>query len=133
MNEKPKKHWSFIATDIRILLPIVSIIILLGICDAFFHSEPSRLNRVGNFIIGIGVWMSMRGTLREGISRYHNLQDESPVLRGTKQVNLNYFSISNFRRGDAVLQVWGFGIVVVGSILGSYGDFLYLYFYNIQP
>jgi hypothetical protein len=64
----------------------------------------------------------MRYTLREGINRYKDEADSSPVLPGTNQLNAAFFNKVAFAIGDAQLQVHGFVLVVIGSIVGSYGD-----------
>jgi hypothetical protein len=67
--------------------------------------------------------MSMRSTLREGINRHKNLADSSPVVDGS-QLNSGFFNRLTFEIGDAVLQVHGFVLVLVGSIVGSFGDLI---------
>jgi hypothetical protein len=81
-----------------------------------------QFNRVGNLIIGTGVWMSMRYTLREGISRFKDGAADSPTVPGTNQVNAAFFNRIVFAIGDAELQVHGFVLVIAGSVVGSYGD-----------
>lgn len=83
---------------------------------------------MGNFIIGIGVWMSMRFSLREGINKHKNLQDQSPTLPGNgpaKQLNATFFNNIGYSIGDAKLQLHGFYLVIYGSIIGSWGDILF--------
>lgn len=129
MTQKHKRHWSFIVTDTRYLFPLVSLLLLFGLYDAVVHSEPERFNRVGNFVIAIGVWMSMRSTLREGIKKEKNLSDQSPVVPGTRALNANYFNNITFSIGDANLQIQGFCLVILGSVIGSYGDYILEIFY----
>ncbi|MCI5060801.1 MAG: hypothetical protein MRY79_06995 [Alphaproteobacteria bacterium] len=97
---------------------------MAGIAAAIMLKDPNQINRIGNFIVGIGVWMSMRFTLREGINRHKNATDNSPVVPETRQLNSNYFNKVTFSIGDAYLQLHGFFLVIVGSLLGSYGDLI---------
>ena len=122
-----KKHWSFIVCDIKYLFPFVALLLVLGIAAAVFLNDPEQLNRVGNFIIGIGVWMSMRATLRDGINRYKNYADNLPVQPNTRQLNSAYFNNITFSIGDAYLQIYGFIIVILGSFIGSYGDLAFIF------
>ena len=128
LEEKPyKRHWSFVVCDKRYLYPVAALILVAGIAAAVILKDPNQINRIGSFIIGIGVWMSMRFTLREGINRHKNALDSSPVIPGpgrAKQLNANYFNNIMFSIGDAHLQLHGFSLVVAGSVLGSYGDLI---------
>ena len=116
------RHWSFVVTDQRYLYPLVVALLLAGVIASFYYGDASLFSRVGNFVIGIGVWMSMRSTLRDGIKRTKSAADSSPVVPGTNQLNANYFNNITFALGDAFLQLHGFALVLVGSAIGSYGD-----------
>jgi hypothetical protein len=61
-----KRHWSFIVCDTRYLYPLAALILAGGVAASYFLKDASQLARAGNFIIGTGVWMTMRYTLREG-------------------------------------------------------------------
>ena len=117
-----KRHWSFVVCDKKYLYPAVGLLLAIGLALAFSMKDPVQFNRVGNFIIGIGVWMTMRYTLREGINRHKDLADRSPAFPGTNQINANFFNQIAFSIGDAQLQLHGFALVAVGSVVGSYGD-----------
>ena len=119
-----KRHWSFVVCDPKYLYPLVVVLLMFGVLAALAWRDPVQLNRVGNFIIGTGVWMSMRHTLREGINRYKNITDSLPVLPGTNQPNPDFFNRAAFAIGDANLQVHGFVLVITGSIVSSYGDLI---------
>lgn len=130
-NKTPeyKRHWSFIVCDPKYLYSIVVILIVLGFMLTIILDDTTQLNRVGNLIIGTGVWMSMRSTLREGINRHKNALDDSPTLpkQGPlQQLNMNYFNKITFSIGDAILQVHGFIIILIGSVIGSYGDLIFV-------
>lgn len=123
-----KRHWSFVVTDKKYLYPLATIILVAGFVIAVTCKEPTQFNRVGNFLVGIGVWMSMRYTLREGINKHKNAADAHPVLPGpgkAVQLNLGYFNKIAFSIGDANLQLHGFVLVIIGSIVGSYGDLIF--------
>jgi hypothetical protein len=98
------------------------ILLIAGAAASLYLKDPMHFTRVGNFIIGTGVWMSMRYTLREGINKHKDLSNSSPTVPGTNQVNANFFNQIAFSIGDAQLQVHGFVLVVVGSVVGSFGD-----------
>jgi hypothetical protein len=116
------RHWSFVITGKRYLYPLVAVLLAAGAIAAFHYRDATLFSRVGNFVIGIGVWMSMRSTLRDGIQRTKSVADSSPVIPGTNQLNANYFNNITFALGDAFLQLHGFALVLVGSLIGSYGD-----------
>ena len=118
------RHWSFVVTDKRYIYPIALAFLVLGTIASFAKADPSYLSRSGNFIIGAGVWISMRYTLREGIKRYKDLADLSPTVPGTNALNSNFFNNVTFVIGDAQLQLHGFALVLVGSAVGSFGDLL---------
>jgi hypothetical protein len=96
LEEQPyKKHWSFVVCDKMYLYPVASLIFVAGIAAAIMLKDPNQINRIGSFIIGIGVWMSMRFTLREGINRHKNALDSSPIIPGrgpAQQLNARYFN-----------------------------------------
>lgn len=122
-----KRHWSFIVCDKRILLSLTLIFLLSGLIYAFYFDDPSIFNRFGNFIIAIGVWMSMRYVFRDGLNRNEDARDSSPIYPDPKrtklvQLNTTYFNNITFSIGDAKLSVLGFILVVIGSIIGSFGD-----------
>jgi len=121
-DAKFKRHWSFVVCDKKYLYPAAAFVLLLGLFVSFYFRDPTQLSRVGTFIIGIGVWMSLRYTLREGINRTKNRTDSSPVLPGTNRLNMKFFNQIAFSIGDAQLQIHGFVLVVIGSLLASYGD-----------
>jgi len=111
-----------VVCDRKYLYPVVGVLLAAGIVAALVWNDPVHLNRVGNFIIGTGVWMSMRYTLREGLERYKDVSDLSPTAPGTNQLNAAFFNRATFALGDARLQIHGFVLVIVGSVVGSYGD-----------
>lgn len=122
-----ERHWSFVVCDKRYLYPLVGLILVVGVVAAFITGDRTHVSRVGNFIIGTGVWMSMRYSLREGLSRSHDANDSLPVLPGQGPVyalNPRYFAKLSAAFGDALLQVHGFVLVLAGSTLSSYGDIL---------
>lgn len=116
------RHWSFAITDKYYLYPIVLIIFFAGLSAALFYKDPTMFSRAGNFIIGTGVWMGMRYTLREGIKKSKDSSNKSSVIKGTGQLNANYFNQITFSIGDAELQLHGFALVILGSTVGSFGD-----------
>ncbi|MFL6627459.1 MAG: hypothetical protein ACJ8G1_13505 [Vitreoscilla sp.] len=98
-----------------------------GVAASYFLKDASQVARAGNFVIGTGVWMTMRYTLREGIKRTKNALDESPMLPGPgplHAINPAYFNRITFSIGDALLQLHGFALVIAGSLVSSYGDLL---------
>lgn len=127
-----KRHWSFVVCDKKYLYPLVAVFLLAGLAVALASRDATQFSRVGNFIIGTGVWMSMRYTLREGLERYKNLSAPSPTLpvtdhSGVSQPNPEFFNSAAFAIGDAELQVRGFVLVILGSAVGSYGDSILRY------
>lgn len=116
-------HWSFVVTDKRYLLPLAALVLALGLYFSFHLRDASQIARAGNFVVCIGVWMSMRYALRQGLNRVYDMRDEQPVLPGG-QLNANWFNARTFAVGDAILQFWGFGVVVVGSVVWAYGDWI---------
>ena len=66
----------------------------------------------------------MRYTLREGINRHKDLSNCSPTFPGTNQVNPQFFNQITFAIGDAQLQIHGFILVILGSVVGSFGDLI---------
>ena len=117
-----RRHWSYIVCAPRYLYPLAGVTLTFGVLFAIARSDAAMLNRFGNVIIGTGVWMSMRYTLREGINRLKNAPDNSPVIPGTRQLNVAYLNKITLSIGDAQLQIHGFILVVVGSVVGSFGD-----------
>jgi hypothetical protein len=110
------------------------LILLLGLYIAFAKRDSTLFPRFGNFIVAIGVWMSMRYVFREGINRYKNALDASPTLPGNPGdkaflLNSDYFNNITFSIGDAKLSIYGFVLVVFGSIIGSFGDLILKYFF----
>lgn len=118
------RHWSFVVTDRRYLYPIAMLLLIAGLVAAFLSKDANDFTRAGNFIIGTGVWMSMRYTLREGINRRKDLSNSSPTVPGTNQINPQFFNQITFSIGDAQLQIHGFILVIVGSVVGSFGDLI---------
>lgn len=119
-----KKHWSFVVTDKRYLYILAASILCGGVFASFWFRDPSFLSRSGNFIIGTGVWLGLRHTLRDGINRRKDGAASSAVLPGTNQLNPSYFNQIAFSIGDAHLQLHGFVLVLVGSTVGSFGDLI---------
>lgn len=104
MSDTPnKRHWSFVVCDKRYLYTLATTLIFMGLFAAFRFGDATQLNRVGNFIVGIGVLMSVRYTLREGIEKRKNLADSHPAYPGTNQVNARFFNQITFSLGDAWL------------------------------
>jgi hypothetical protein len=120
--QKYRRHWSFVVCDTKYVYPFTLLLFGIGIAAAFYLKDPSQLNRVGSFIIGVGVWISMRYTLREGINRTKDLAKNSPLIPGTNQLNIEFLNQITISIGDAQLQIHGFVLVLVGSFVGSYGD-----------
>jgi hypothetical protein len=119
-----KRHWSFVVTDKRYLYPLAILLLIAGLVAAFMDKDAAHFTRAGNFIIGTGVWMSMRYTLREGINRHKDFANSSPTFPGTNQVNAQFFNQIAFTIGDAQLQIHGFFLVIFGSVVGSFGDLI---------
>ena len=122
------RHWSFIICDKKYLYPLATVFLTIGIILAIDLDDYQQFNRVGNFIVAIGVWISMRYTFREGIKKTKNVNDSSPIVPRTGgQLNAAYFNNAIFSQGDAELQLHGFFLVIIGSVIGSYGDFILKY------
>jgi hypothetical protein len=119
-----KRHWSFLFCDWKILYPFALLVLAAGVALALVRKDPLWVNRMGNVIIGIGVWMSMRYTLRQGKNRYRDSARSSPTVPGTNALNSDFFNDAAFSIGDAHLQLYGLGLVVVGSAVGSFGDLI---------
>ena len=117
-----RRHWSFVVCDPKYLYPIMIFILVTGVVLAYIYNDYMQFNRVGNLIIGIGVWMSLRYTLREGINKTKDCSDSLPAIG--RQLNANFFNKIAFSIGDAKLQIHGFFVVIAGSIIGSYGDLI---------
>lgn len=118
-----KRHWSFIFCGKKFGGFLIAFLLIVGIFLSFYFKEATILNRFGNFIMAIGVWISMRDTFREGLNKYKDLNDEKPVFPNGL-VNGIYFNNLTFRLGDARLRVWGLIFVFTGSIIGSFGDLI---------
>jgi hypothetical protein len=118
-----QRHWSFIVTDKKYLVPVAVVVLLAGLVLSYVRHDAMHFARAGNFVVCIGAWMSMRGTLREGLKRVHDARDSSPVYPDGR-LNANWFNARIFAQGDAVLSLWGFAIVFVGSVVWAYGDLL---------
>lgn len=124
-----ERHWSFVVCDPKYLFPLSLFVLAVGIYLAIVKRDPIYFQRFGNFIIAIGVWMSMRYVFREGINTYKNALDASPILPGNPGdkaflLNPDYFNKIAFSIGDARLSIYGFVLVVIGSIIGSFGDLI---------
>lgn len=124
-----ERHWSFIVTDPFYLVPLAIAFLLLGLYIALSKRDATYFPRFGNFIVAIGVWMSMRFVFREGIIKFKNALDASPTLPGSFGdkafgLNPNYFNNISFSIGDAWLSIYGFILVIIGSIIGSFGDII---------
>lgn len=122
-NGSYKRHWSFVVTDKKYIYPFVILLTLAGFLAAIVYKNPEHFSRVGNLIVAVGVWISMRYTLREGINKYKNHAKSIPVLPDG-QVNSSFFNEIAFSIGDARLQLHGLYITIYGSIVGSFGDLL---------
>lgn len=127
MSNTCSRHWSFFVTEKKIIYPLVLFISVAGTGLAVIYSDPTFFSRMGNLIIVIGLWISMRFTLREGINKYKNCLDDSPTLPGNgplRQINAEYFNKIGFLIGDANLQLHGLYITIYGAMVGSWGDLL---------
>jgi len=127
MEYEPNKHWSFVVTDKKYLYPIVALLSVIGVVIGSKFDDPTYFSRVGNFIIGIGVWMSIRFTLREGINKNKDYSKSFPALPSNgrlPQLNAKYFNEIAFSIGDAKLQLHGFFIIIYGSTVSSFGDLI---------
>lgn len=125
---KYKRPWPLVVTDKRYLYPLALLILIAGVVAAFRWDDASFVSRTGNLIIGVGVWMSMRFTLRDGIVRDKNVP-RAPHSEGRlKPIDTNHINKAILSIGDAELQVHGFMLVVVGSLVGSFGDIAFCNF-----
>jgi hypothetical protein len=123
MEATMRRHWSFIVTDTKYLYPLAGIVLALGLFLSFRWHDALQFARAGNFIVSIGVWMTMRSTLRDGINKTKDLLPTyGPTVPGTNQLNVAFFNSITFSIGDAWLQVYGFALVVIGSAVWAYGD-----------
>lgn len=101
--------------DPKYLYPFALLLLTLGVIAALVWRDPVHLNRARHFIIGTGVWMSLRYTLREGITIHKDAADSSPVFPGTNQVNPAYFSELAFEIGEARLPDHSCSTIAGGS------------------
>lgn len=130
-KQEYKRHWSFIVCDKKYLYPFVAFLMIVGIAAAILLKDVTQISRVGNFVIGTGVWMTMRYTLREGINRHKDILNLSPTIPGPKGeqfLNAKYINNMALSIGDAQLQIHGFCLVLFGSFVGSYGDIIFSHF-----
>lgn len=122
-----RRHWSFVVTDKKYLYPLAAVLSLIGIASGVALKDPTYFSRMGNFIIGIGVWMSMRFTLREGINKHKDFSKNSPTIPSNgklQQLNADFFNEISYSIGDARLQLHGFYITIYGAAVSSWGDLL---------
>jgi hypothetical protein len=123
------RHWSFEVTDTFRLYLVCGVLIASSVLLSVARADPSHVQRIGNFILLLAVWATMRSTLREGLAKHRSLSDDQPTLprepgaRGV-ELNVNFLNKLAFRRGDAVLQVHGLVFALIGSVLASYGDLM---------
>lgn len=115
------RHWSFVVTDKKYMVLLAVLVLLAGLFLSYHLRDATQIARAGNFVVCIGVWMSMRYTLRQGTNRTYDVRDEQPV-HPDGQLNANWFNARTFAVGDAILQVWGFALVFAGSVVWAYGD-----------
>lgn len=109
------KSWAFVLTDPKCVYPAVLLVLGIGLLLALHLRDASQFNRVGSFIIIAGVWMSMRYTLRVGLHR---------SLLSEPRLAVQIFNEIRNSRTDAWLGVHGLILMVIGSMVGSYGDFV---------
>lgn len=119
---KYRRPWPFIATDPRYIYPLALFILVAGCVAAYYFNDPSFVSRSGNFIIGAGVWMSLRYTLREGVNRVKSRPLVPRSSGPMKEIDSHLINQSILAIGDADLQVRGFVLVMLGSLVGSFGD-----------
>ena len=129
-----ERHWSFVVTDPFYLFPLALIFLIVGLWIAISKRDAAYIQRFGNFIVAIGVWMSMRYVFREGINKVTDALDASPTLPGNPgdkafRLNPTYFNNIGFGIGDAWLSIYGFALVVFGSIIGSFGDLILKHYF----
>lgn len=129
-----ERHWSFVVCDPKYLFPLSLFILVVGLYLAIAKRDANYFQRFGNFIMAIGVWMSMRYVFREGINKFKDALDASPTLPGNLGdkaflLNPDYFNNITFSIGDANLSIYGFVLVVIGSIIGSFGDLILKHFF----
>ena len=118
-----ERHWSFVACDPKYLFPLSLLILAVALYFAISRRDATLLPRFGNFVVAIGVWMSMRYVFREGIGRSRNALAGSPVLPDG-QLNVDFLNNITLSIGDAKLSIYGLLLVVIGSIIGSFGDLI---------
>jgi hypothetical protein len=117
-----RRHWSFVVTDKRYLLPLAALVLALGLYAAYHTRDAMHFARAGNFVVCIGVWMTMRYALREGINKHKDASRSHPTVQG--YLNSGYFNEITFSIGEAWLQIYGFVLVVIGSAVWAYGDWI---------
>jgi hypothetical protein len=122
------RHWSFIVTDPIVALTFLSVVFSLALYGSFNRQDWQLIGRGGNLMILAGVLMSLRRVLR--------LRDEAnnekmqpwtlPVESNTRARQLNFGRINQevFAIGDTRIQLTGFIVIVVGTLVASYGDLL---------
>jgi hypothetical protein len=117
-----RRPWAFVVTDWRYLYLLAALVLAGGLYAAYHTRDAMHFARAGNFVVCIGVWMTMRYTLREGINKHKDASLSQPTIQG--YFNWRYFNEVTLSIGEAWLQIYGFALVVVGSAAWAYGDWI---------
>lgn len=95
-------------------------VLLVSVFLAMYFQMWSWVSRSGGVIVLFGVLLSLRRLFRLGHQRLEE-PTEPPVIN-KNQFNMNYVYQSIERHIDNFAQVVGVVLMVLGTILSSYGD-----------
>jgi hypothetical protein len=122
------RHWSFLATDTRLLLPALVTVVTASLYGSLCRGDWQLIARAGNLVIFVGVVLTLRRLFRLGDKSITEKVEPWTLPRepGAKGVQFNFARVNQevFAIGDARAQKAGFYLILIGTFMASYADLL---------
>lgn len=119
--------FAFKASGARSYIAGSVIVLTLSAVLSFYTQSWSWISRAGGVIVLFGVLLSLRRLFRLGPQNYDE-PTEPAVVNGTQsnpkyvQFNFKYMHQSIQRLTDSFAQTSGISLMILGTVLASYGD-----------
>ena len=104
----------------RIYILVAIAVVAISAFASVLLANWSLVSRSGGVVILFGVLLSLRRLFRLGPQRFD--EPSEPVILGQNQFNMRVITQDIQRAADNFAQATGISLIVIGTIIGSYGD-----------
>lgn len=129
MQQQPTVHinpwFAFKASGAMSYIALTVVVLALSVAMSIYTQSWSWISRSGGVVVLFGVLLSLRRLFRLGPQNFD--EPTEPAVINCNQFNFKYMHQSIQRLTDNFAQTLGVSLMVLGTVLSSYGEVIFDY------